>query len=79
MQQIGHELMFPVYRLLKGPGGNAIYDIIGWVGYVITSYTVNGNEGTHLRLVHAGTWSTASQTKTAEMVGPRGSESTRSS
>jgi len=45
-QQIGHELMFPVYRLIKGPGGNAIYDIIGWVGYVITSYTVNGNEGT---------------------------------
>ena len=26
--------MFPVYRLLKGPGGNAMYDIIGWVGYV---------------------------------------------
>jgi hypothetical protein len=44
--QIGNELMFPVYRLLKGPGGNALYDIIGWVGYVITSYTVNGNEGT---------------------------------
>jgi Putative Flp pilus-assembly TadE/G-like len=45
-QQIGHELMFPVYRLLKGPGGNAIYDIIGWVGYVITSYTTNGSDGT---------------------------------
>jgi putative Flp pilus-assembly TadE/G-like protein len=45
-QQIGHELMFPVYRLIKGPGGNAIYDIIGWVGYKITSYTINGNEGT---------------------------------
>ena len=33
--------MFPVYRLLKGPGGNAMYDIIGWVGYVITSYTID--------------------------------------
>ena len=44
-QQIGHELMFPVYRLLKGPGGNAIYDIIGWVGYVITSYTTSGSDG----------------------------------
>ena len=44
-QQIGHELMFPVYRLIKGPGGNAIYDIIGWVGYEITSYTVSGNDG----------------------------------
>ena len=45
-KQIGHELMFPVYRLLKGPGGNAIYDIIGWVGFVITSYTTNGSGGT---------------------------------
>jgi Flp pilus assembly protein TadG len=45
-QQIGHELMFPVYRLLKGPGGNAIYDIIGWVGFVITSYNTSGSNGT---------------------------------
>jgi len=45
-KQIGHELMFPVYRLLKGPGGNAMYDIIGWVGFVITSYTTNGSAGT---------------------------------
>ena len=37
-QQIGHELLFPVYRLLKGPGSNAMYDIIGWVGFVIDSY-----------------------------------------
>jgi Flp pilus assembly protein TadG len=44
-QQIGHELMFPVYRLLKGPGGNAIYDIIGWVGYVIDRYTISGSDG----------------------------------
>jgi Flp pilus assembly protein TadG len=45
-QQIGHELLFPVYRLLKGPGSNAVYDIIGWVGFVITSYTTNGSDGT---------------------------------
>ena len=38
--------MFPVYRLLKGPGGNAMYDIIGWVGYVITSYSITGSDGT---------------------------------
>ena len=44
-QQIGKELMFPVYRLLKGPGGNAMYDIIGWVGYVITSYSITGSDG----------------------------------
>ena len=45
-QQIGKELMFPVYRLLRGPGSNAVYTVIGWVGYVITSYTTNGSNGT---------------------------------
>jgi Flp pilus assembly protein TadG len=45
-QQIGQELLFPVYRLLRGPGSNAVYDIIGWVGFVITSYSTNGSAGT---------------------------------
>jgi len=45
-QQIGHELLFPVYRLLKGPGSNAQYDIIGWVGFVIDSYDASGSTGT---------------------------------
>jgi hypothetical protein len=42
---IGDELLFPVYRLLKGPGSNAMYDIIGWVGFVITSYDASGSTG----------------------------------
>jgi hypothetical protein len=42
---IGKEVLFPVYRLLTGPGSNAKYDIIGWVGFVITSYTANGSNG----------------------------------
>lgn len=42
---IGKEVLFPVYRLLTGPGSNAKYDIIGWVGFVITSYTTNGSTG----------------------------------
>jgi hypothetical protein len=45
-QYIGKELMFPVYRLLRGPGANAVYTVIGWVGFVITSYTTNGSGGT---------------------------------
>lgn len=44
-QEIGNELLFPVYRLLKGPGSNAVYDIIGWVGFVITSYDTSGSTG----------------------------------
>jgi hypothetical protein len=45
-QQIGQELLFPVYRLLRGPGSNAVYDIIGWVGFVIDSYDTSGSSGT---------------------------------
>jgi len=45
-QQIGTELLFPVYRLLRGPGANAVYDIIGWVGFVVTSYDTSGSDGT---------------------------------
>ena len=43
---IGDELLFPVYRLLKGPGSNAKYNIIGWVGFVVTSFVTNGSDGT---------------------------------
>jgi Flp pilus assembly protein TadG len=42
----GTEVLFPVYRLLTGPGSNAEYAIIGWVGFVIDSYTANGSNGT---------------------------------
>jgi hypothetical protein len=43
---LGKEVLFPVYRLLTGPGSNAKYDIIGWVGFVITSYNTSGSSGT---------------------------------
>jgi hypothetical protein len=43
---IGKEVLFPVYRLLTGPGANAEYDIIGWIGFVITSYDASGSSGT---------------------------------
>jgi hypothetical protein len=40
--RIGTELLFPVYRLRPG----ASYDIIGWVGFVPTSFSVGGSSGT---------------------------------
>jgi Flp pilus assembly protein TadG len=43
---LGKEVLFPVYRLLTGPGSNAKYDIIGWVGFVITSFDTGGSSGT---------------------------------
>jgi Flp pilus assembly protein TadG len=36
-------LLFPVFRVLKGTGQNAIYQIMGWIGFYLESYTVNGN------------------------------------
>jgi Flp pilus assembly protein TadG len=42
---LGKEVLFPVYRLLTGPGSNAQYDVIGWVGFVITSYDTSGSSG----------------------------------
>jgi Flp pilus assembly protein TadG len=43
---LGKEVLFPVYRLLTGPGSNAKYDIINWVGFVITSFAPSGSSGT---------------------------------
>lgn len=45
-QKLGTELLFPVYRVLKGPGSNALYDVIGWVGFVPTSFDPSGSNGT---------------------------------
>jgi hypothetical protein len=43
---LNKEVLFPVYRLLTGPGSNAKYDIIGWVGFYIRSYDASGSSGT---------------------------------
>jgi Flp pilus assembly protein TadG len=36
-------LLFPVFKTLNGSGQNAQYDIIGWVGFYLTSYKMQGN------------------------------------
>jgi len=43
---IGKELLFPVYDTTQGNGANMTYHVIGWVGFVITSYDARGNNGT---------------------------------
>jgi hypothetical protein len=42
----GTVLLFPVFRVLRGTGQNAIYEIIGWIGFRLTSYDVHGNNAT---------------------------------
>jgi Putative Flp pilus-assembly TadE/G-like len=45
--RVGTELLFPVYRSpILGSGSGAEYDIIGWVGFVPTSFTAGGSTGT---------------------------------
>jgi len=39
-------LLFPVFKTIDLGGSNAVYDIIGWIGFKLTSYTVNGNNAT---------------------------------
>jgi hypothetical protein len=40
----GDVLLFPVYDKLTGPGDNAIYHIVAWVGYRVTSYSATGSD-----------------------------------
>jgi Flp pilus assembly protein TadG len=41
--RIGTVLLFPVFKTLEGEGQNAEYDIIGWIGFHLTSYEVHGH------------------------------------
>ena len=40
--RVGEEMLFPVYKALTGSGSAAKYEIIGWVGFVITDMDLNG-------------------------------------
>ena len=39
-------LLFPVYKTLTGQGQNAQYDIIGWIGFMLTGYEIHGHSAT---------------------------------
>jgi Flp pilus assembly protein TadG len=43
--RLGTELLFPVYDTLSGNGANAEYDVIGWVGFHLTSFDAQGHSG----------------------------------
>jgi hypothetical protein len=42
----GTVLLFPVFRVLNGTGQNAVYDIIGWIGFHLNAFEVHGNNAT---------------------------------
>jgi hypothetical protein len=44
--RIGSELLFPVYRNVRGGGANFEYEVVGWVGFHLTGFTARGSHGT---------------------------------
>ncbi len=42
------EMLFPVYRNTRGGGANFEYEVVGWAGYVITSYEIKGSKSNKL-------------------------------
>lgn len=44
--RVGDELLFPVYDKTKGGGSNFDYNVVGWVGFIVTGFKGNGNKGT---------------------------------
>jgi hypothetical protein len=43
--RLGDEVLFPIYKTLKKGGSTAEYDIVGWVGFNIHSYSGGGDSG----------------------------------
>jgi Flp pilus assembly protein TadG len=46
--RIGDEMLFPVYDDTRKSGANFEYEVIGWVGYVVTSYEISGSKDAKL-------------------------------
>jgi Flp pilus assembly protein TadG len=44
--RIGTVLLFPVFKTLTDQGQNAEYEIIGWIGFHLEGFDVNGNNAT---------------------------------
>jgi hypothetical protein len=66
--RIGDEMLFPIYDDVKGNGSNLEYEIIGWVGFVMTGYDARGSNGTldgyFTRVIWEGLLSTTSSAST---------------
>ena len=40
------DLLFPIYESISGSGSNAIYKVVGWIGFNVTEFDASGNDGT---------------------------------
>ncbi len=39
------DLLFPIYKTISGSGSNAVYEVVGFVGFNVTGFVANGNTG----------------------------------
>jgi len=46
--RLGSEMLFPIYRDTRAGGANFEYEIVGWAGFVITSYDIQGSKDNKL-------------------------------
>ena len=44
----GQELLFPVYRSVRAQGAGFEYEIVGWVGFVMTDYVIKGSKNNEI-------------------------------
>ena len=41
----GDQLLFPIYTKITGSGQNAMFDVVGWVGFTVTNFHATGSTG----------------------------------
>ena len=61
--RIGTDLLFPVYRHLRAQGAGFEYEVIGWVGFHLTGYSISGKGkllGSFTRIIWDGIQSESS-------------------
>ena len=44
----GQELLFPVYRSFREQGAGFEYEIVGWVGFVVTDFVIKGSKNNEI-------------------------------
>jgi hypothetical protein len=43
--RLNDDLLFPIYKTISGSGSNAVYEVVGWVGFNVTKFDANGSNG----------------------------------
>jgi hypothetical protein len=56
-ERMGTELLFPIFRDIRGGGSNFEYEVVGWVGWHLTGFKIGGKgklEGWFTRVIWEG-------------------------